>query len=88
MAGNHSVCAVAHPPFLSLPELKEQLGLICRTLFGLEASQMSFLFFLVYAAAAGGLLPLLESSPGSAQELKIKVARLLSAKLTTKTKTV
>lgn len=34
---------------------------------------MSFLFFLVYAAAAGGLLPLLESSPGSAQELKVKV---------------
>ncbi|CAG11198.1 unnamed protein product, partial [Tetraodon nigroviridis] len=50
--------------------LKEQLGLSCRTLFGLEASQMSFLFLLVYAAAAGGLLPLLESSPGSAQELK------------------
>lgn len=35
---------------------------------------MSFLFFLVYAAAAGGLLPLLESSPGSAQELKVKVS--------------
>lgn len=34
---------------------------------------MSFLFFLVYAAAAGGLLPLLETSPGSAQELKVKV---------------
>lgn len=35
---------------------------------------MSFLFFLVFAAAAGGLLPLLESSPGSAQELKVKVS--------------
>ncbi|XP_029693067.1 amine oxidase [flavin-containing] A isoform X5 [Takifugu rubripes] len=52
--------------------LKEQLGISCRTLFGLEASQMSFLFLLVYVAAAGGLLPLLESSPGSAQELKVK----------------
>lgn len=37
---------------------------------------MSFLFFLMFAAAAGGLLPLLESSPGSAQELKVKVSLL------------
>lgn len=34
---------------------------------------MSFLFFLMYAAAAGGLMALLESTPGCAQELKIKV---------------
>lgn len=61
---------------LFLPALKEQLGISCRTLFGLEASQMSFLFLLVYVAAAGGLLPLLESSPGSAQELKVKVTCL------------
>ncbi|XP_028457993.1 probable flavin-containing monoamine oxidase A [Perca flavescens] len=38
----------------------------------MEPSQMSFLFFLMYAAAAGGVLQLLESAPGSAQELKIK----------------
>lgn len=44
-----------------------------RPLFGLEPSQMSFLYFLMYAAAAGGLLPLLESNEGSAQELKLKV---------------
>lgn len=47
-----------------------------RSVFGLEPSQMSFLFFLMYAAAAGGVLPLLESTPGSAQEFKIKVQRL------------
>ncbi|XP_034564923.1 probable flavin-containing monoamine oxidase A [Notolabrus celidotus] len=53
-------------------ELKEELGICCRSIFGIEPAQMSFLFFLMYAAAAGGLLPLLESTPGSAQELKIK----------------
>jgi len=37
---------------------------------------MSFLFFLMYAAAAGGLLRLLESTPGAAQEFKIKVDSL------------
>uniref|UniRef100_A0A096LWD0 Amine oxidase n=1 Tax=Poecilia formosa TaxID=48698 RepID=A0A096LWD0_POEFO len=53
-------------------ELKEQLGVCSRSVFGVEPSQMSFLFFLMYAAAAGGLLALLESSPGCAQEFKIK----------------
>ncbi|XP_020486249.2 probable flavin-containing monoamine oxidase A isoform X1 [Labrus bergylta] len=53
-------------------ELKEELGMCSRSVFGIEPAQMSFLFFLMYAAASGGLLPLLESTPGSAQELKIK----------------
>lgn len=53
-------------------ELKEELGVCSRSVFGVEPSQMSLLFFLLYAAAAGGVLPLLESTPGSAQELKIK----------------
>ena len=49
------------------------MALSSRSVFGMEPSQMSFLFFLMYAAAAGGLLPLLESSAGSAQEFKVKV---------------
>ncbi|XP_034403169.1 probable flavin-containing monoamine oxidase A [Cyclopterus lumpus] len=53
-------------------DLKEEMGLCSRSVFGVEPSQMSFLFFLMYAAAAGGVLRLLESTPGSAQELKIK----------------
>ncbi|XP_023816559.1 probable flavin-containing monoamine oxidase A [Oryzias latipes] len=53
-------------------ELKEQIGVSSRSVFGMEPAQMSFLFFLMYAAAAGGLLALLESTPGCAQELKIK----------------
>lgn len=56
-----------------LVELKEQIGVSSRSVFGIEPAQMSFLFFLMYAAAAGGLLALLESTPGCAQELKIKV---------------
>lgn len=56
-----------------LSELKEQIGLCSRTVFGMEPSQMSFLFFLMYATAAGGLLPLLETTSGSGQELKVKV---------------
>lgn len=56
-----------------LPEVKEEMGLCSRSVFGIEPSQMSFLFFLMYATAAGGLLALLESTSGSAQELKIKV---------------
>ncbi|RVE65533.1 hypothetical protein OJAV_G00117830 [Oryzias javanicus] len=53
-------------------ELKEQIGVSSRSVFGIEPAQMSFLFFLTYAAAAGGLLALLESTPGCAQELKVK----------------
>uniref|UniRef100_A0A665V936 Amine oxidase n=1 Tax=Echeneis naucrates TaxID=173247 RepID=A0A665V936_ECHNA len=53
-------------------ELKEEIGLCTRSVFGMEPSQMSFLFFLMYAAAAGGLLPLLENTAGSAQEFKIR----------------
>uniref|UniRef100_A0AAY4AUN0 Amine oxidase n=1 Tax=Denticeps clupeoides TaxID=299321 RepID=A0AAY4AUN0_9TELE len=53
-------------------ELKEELGLCTRAVFGMEPSQMSFLYFLMYSAAAGGVMRLLETSSGSAQEFKIK----------------
>lgn len=62
-----------HLFYLFLLELKEEMGLCSRSVFGMEPSQMSFLFFLMYAAAAGGVLALLETTPGSAQEFKIKV---------------
>ncbi len=54
-------------------EVKEELALSSRIVFGLEASQVSFLFFLMYSAAAGGTLRLLETTPGSAQEFRVKV---------------
>ncbi|KAI1905007.1 hypothetical protein AGOR_G00011520 [Albula goreensis] len=53
-------------------ELKQNIGICTRVVFGMEPSQLSFLYFLMFAAAAGGLLPLLETTPGSAQESRVK----------------
>lgn len=53
-------------------ELKGEMGMCIRSVFGIEPAQMSFLFFLMYTAAAGGLMALLESTSGGAQEFKIK----------------
>lgn len=55
------------------PEMKEEMGVCSRVVFGMEPNQMSFLYFIMYAAAAGGVLCLLESTPGSAQEFRVKV---------------
>ncbi|KAM4634033.1 putative flavin-containing monoamine oxidase A isoform 2-T2 [Polymixia lowei] len=65
-------------------ELKEEMQLSSRAVFGIEPSQMSFLFFLVYSAAAGGVLALLESTPGSAQEFKVKDAEWATVKTDTR----
>ncbi|XP_051541667.1 probable flavin-containing monoamine oxidase A [Myxocyprinus asiaticus] len=53
-------------------EIKEELGLCSRAVFGMEPAQMSFLYFLMYSAAAGGALQLLETTPGAAQEFRVK----------------
>ncbi|XP_073685374.1 amine oxidase [flavin-containing] [Garra rufa] len=53
-------------------QVKEELALCSRIVFGMEPSQISFLYFLMYSAAAGGALRLLETTPGSAQEFKVK----------------
>ena len=45
-----------------------------RTIFGMEPSQMSLLFYLYYAAAAGGLDPLIASDHTGGQEFKVKVS--------------
>ncbi|XP_066570301.1 probable flavin-containing monoamine oxidase A isoform X2 [Amia ocellicauda] len=51
-------------------EVRDAMEVSCRSVFGVESSQLSFLYFLMYGAAAGGFLPLLEATAGSAQELK------------------
>ncbi|XP_032822900.1 alpha/beta-tubulin-N-acetyltransferase 9 isoform X1 [Petromyzon marinus] len=51
---------------------KDALDVACKNNFGLECSQVSCLYYLSYAAAAGGFLPLVEASVGSAQEFKVK----------------
>ena len=43
---------------------------------GAELSQMSLLYFLTYVAAAGNLKNLVEGTPYTAQEYKIKVVFL------------
>ncbi|KAK9968135.1 hypothetical protein ABG768_002475 [Culter alburnus] len=53
-------------------QIKEEISLCSRIVFGLEASQVSFLYFLMYSAAAGGTLRLLETTPGSGQEFRVK----------------
>ncbi|XP_018589942.2 probable flavin-containing monoamine oxidase A [Scleropages formosus] len=52
--------------------LRMDIELCTRSLFGMEPSQISFLYFLMYCRAAGGILHLLETTPGSAQESRIK----------------
>ncbi|XP_063067468.1 probable flavin-containing monoamine oxidase A [Engraulis encrasicolus] len=53
-------------------EIKEEMGLCSRAVFGVEPCQMSLLFFLMYSAAAGGVMQLLETTPGAAQEYRVK----------------
>uniref|UniRef100_H3B1N0 Amine oxidase n=1 Tax=Latimeria chalumnae TaxID=7897 RepID=H3B1N0_LATCH len=51
---------------------KDAMDVACKSLFGIECRQLSFLYFLLYASAAGGLMPLIEATKWSAQEYKIK----------------
>ncbi|XP_060764812.1 probable flavin-containing monoamine oxidase A [Neoarius graeffei] len=53
-------------------QLMELLELSTRSVFGTEPSQLSFLYFLMYSTAAGGVMRLLEATPGSAQEFRVK----------------
>lgn len=68
-------CIKQSSPYLSVCpiEVKEELALCSHIVFGLEASEVSFLFLLMYSAPAGGTLRLLETTPGSGQEFRVKV---------------
>lgn len=54
-------------------EAKELMQSALRCMMGAEMSQMSLLYFLTYVAAAGNLKNLVEGTPYTAQEYKIKV---------------
>lgn len=51
---------------------KDAVDAAIRTIFGTECSQISMLYFLAYASAAGSLQQILEATPGSAQEFKVE----------------
>ena len=46
-------------------------------MYGVDSDQLSALYFLAYCAAAGGFQTLIEATPKSAQEYKIKVSLLI-----------
>ncbi|XP_021358768.1 probable flavin-containing monoamine oxidase A [Mizuhopecten yessoensis] len=50
---------------------KECIDAANRTILGVEASQVSVLFYLMYVSAAGGIRPLVEASENTGQESKI-----------------
>ena len=57
----------------AVAEAKELMQSALRCMMGMELSQMSLLYFLTYVAAAGNLKNLVEATPYTAQEYKIKV---------------
>jgi len=72
--------------------VKELIAASMRTVVGKELSDVSALQYLHYAACAGGLTPLLDTTPGGAQEFKIvggtqslsiELARQLDVRLNT-----
>lgn len=56
---------------------RDAIDATVRCMFGVEASEMSQLYFLKYAVAAGGFEPLIEASEGGGQQFKIKVSAVL-----------
>ena len=63
---------IVHGLFL-FTEAKEVIQSAMRCMLGAEASQVSLLYTLTYIAAAGNLKNLVEATPNTAQEYKIKV---------------
>ncbi|XP_037094079.1 probable flavin-containing monoamine oxidase A [Pollicipes pollicipes] len=64
----------------------EAIDSACKVIFGCDSTRVSLLHFLVDVHAAGGLTPLLEATPGSAQEFKVKggtqqISKLLAARV-------
>ncbi|XP_067936733.1 amine oxidase [flavin-containing] A-like [Watersipora subatra] len=53
-------------------KVKDMVKAAVRTIFGADMSQINALYFLVYCASAGSLREVLEATPGTAQEYKIK----------------
>lgn len=52
---------------------KEAVASAGRVMFGVEPGDMSFLYYLMYIQAAGGIEPLISADKNSGQEFKVKV---------------
>lgn len=59
-------------------ESKELMLVAIRGVLGVELSEISFLYFLTYVSAAGGLKNLIEATPYTAQEYTIQVCTVVS----------
>lgn len=53
----------------SSADIRELMNSVCRAVFCCEARELSYLFFLFYCKASGGLLVLLAAGPGGAQQV-------------------
>ncbi len=53
----------------SSADIRELMNSVCRAVFCTESRELSYLFFLFYCKASGGLLVLLAAGPGGAQNL-------------------
>ncbi|CAH1273987.1 MAOA [Branchiostoma lanceolatum] len=51
---------------------KDSVDVACSIVYGVDASRISLLYYLYYTSCAGGLFPLIETTKGAGQELKIK----------------
>ncbi len=58
---------------LRISAAKQAMDAACRCMFGAEPANASWLYFLHYCNAAGGIEPLISALENSGQELKIKV---------------
>jgi hypothetical protein len=54
-------------------ESKEVMEVALRGVLGIELCEISFLYFLTYVSAAGGLKNLVEATPYMAQEYTVQV---------------
>lgn len=58
---------------LYFSDAKDTMRACFRTMFGVELSQISLLYFLTYVASCGDINTMVEATENSAQEFRIKV---------------
>ena len=59
--------------FFHLTAVSDLVDAAGRTIYGMESSQISLLFYLTYVSGAGGIKNLIEAGEFTGQEMKIQV---------------